>query len=235
MDAASKSAAVEFEEAGDANGASLTLLRLLVPLLWRRLDQAGRCHLRACCREARRIASCTVEALSLEKSEWEPVKCADAVAGLRGMLERGCRPRSLALMFRKGDEQWPEPETSAFGLRVLAELRAVSPLPLVALSLMGLPLTEEVARAITEAAPLLESLSLRHYDLSHGTVQPDSTLSTPALSGVQGLLRLTAPHLQRLVLKLGGPAGSPAPAGGLGPLLLQCSRLEALSLRWYCS
>ncbi|PNH09629.1 4-hydroxy-3-methylbut-2-en-1-yl diphosphate synthase, chloroplastic [Tetrabaena socialis] len=235
MNAAIESAAVEAEEAGDANGASSALLRVLVPLLWRRLNQAGRRHLWACCREARRIASRTVEALSLEKSEWEPAECADAVAGLRGMLERRCRPRSLNLTFRKGPERWPEPETSAFRLRVLAELRAVFPPPLVALSLTGLPLTEEVVRAITEAAPLLVSLSLQHYDLSHDTAHPDSTPSTPAVSGVQGLLHLTAPHLQRLSLSLAGPAGSPAPADGLGPLLLRCSRLEALSLRWCCS
>ncbi|PNH09646.1 hypothetical protein TSOC_003729 [Tetrabaena socialis] len=236
MDAASEPAAVEVAEAGSANGASLTLLRLLVPLLWRRLNSAGRRHLRACCREARRIASCTVEALSLQKWGWEPAECADAAAGLRGMLELGCRPRSLTLTFRKGPEQWPQPEISALGLRVLAELRAVSPLPLVALSLTGLPLTEEVVRAITEAAPLLESLSLERYDLAHDTAQPDSTPGTPALSGVQGLLRLAAPHLQRLSLQdLAGPAGSPAPADSLGPLLLRCSRLEALSLQWYCA
>ncbi|PNH00112.1 hypothetical protein TSOC_014080 [Tetrabaena socialis] len=236
MDAASEPAAVEVAEAGSANGASLTLLRVLVPLLWRRLNTAGRRHLRACCREARRIASCTVEALSLEKFGWEPAECADAVAGLRGMLERGCRPRSLTLAFRMGPERWPEPETSAFGLRVLAELRAVWPPPLVALSLTGLPLTEEVVRAITGAAPRLETLSLERYDLSHDTAQPDSTSSTPALSGVQSLLCLTAPHLQRLSLQdLAGLAGSPAPADDLGPLLLRCSRLEALSLPWCCS
>ncbi|PNH09622.1 hypothetical protein TSOC_003730 [Tetrabaena socialis] len=179
MGPASESAAVsEVAEAGSANGARLTLLRLLVPLLWRRLDVEGRHHMWACCREARRIASRTAEALGLNKSGWEPAECADAVAGLRGMLERGCRPRSLTLAFRAGLES----ETSALGLRVLAELRAVSPLPLVALSLVGLPLTEEVHP--------------RH------------------------------PRPQRR---------SPAPAGELGLLLVQCSRLEALSLQWYCT
>ncbi|PNH09297.1 hypothetical protein TSOC_004086 [Tetrabaena socialis] len=120
-------------------------------------------------------------------------------------------------------------------LRILAEVQAVSPpLELEDILLGGLPLTAAVVRGIAAAAPRLSILDLHSYHLSYSTGLPDSLPYSPTLSGVQGLLRLAAPHLQQLVLRdtsgMSGASELLAELHGLAPVLLRCSRLESLDL-----
>ncbi|PNH09304.1 hypothetical protein TSOC_004082 [Tetrabaena socialis] len=120
-------------------------------------------------------------------------------------------------------------------LRILAEIQAVSPpLALEDILLGGLPLTAAAVRGIAAAAPRLSILALHSYHLSRCTGLLGSLPYSPTLSGVQGLLRHAAPHLQQLSLcgtsGLVGASELQAPLHGLAPLLLRCSRLESLTL-----
>ncbi|PNH09294.1 hypothetical protein TSOC_004105 [Tetrabaena socialis] len=108
-------------------------------------------------------------------------------------------------------------------------------LPNAELRLSGIPLTAAVVRAIAAAAPRLSVLTLSSYNLSYCTGLRGSLPFRPTLSGVQGLLRLTAPHLQQLRLD-----GLRDGASGLTfdcavelpslPLLCRLKRLETLQL-----
>ncbi|PNH09298.1 hypothetical protein TSOC_004085 [Tetrabaena socialis] len=120
-------------------------------------------------------------------------------------------------------------------LRILAEIQAVSPpLGLEEITLCALPLTAAVVRSIAAAAPRLSILDLHSYHMSYCTGLPGSLPYSPTLSGVQGLLRHAAPHLQQLTLcDISGMSGASelqAEPHGLAPLLLRCSRLESLDL-----
>ncbi|PNH09314.1 hypothetical protein TSOC_004079 [Tetrabaena socialis] len=204
---------------------SSTLLEVLVPQLWRLLYRRDRCRLRACSREILRLVDRSTDTLALRWASSEAERDG-VVAALRRVLARGCRPRRLELPFYVAE--CPATKT-AFGLRLLAELQALSLLPLKELLLVGLPLTAAVVRAIAMTVPQLSILELHGYTLSH-----DSPRFIPAPSGVQALLRHGAPHLQQLRLHnttgLAGSSRLPAAPNGLAPLLLQCSRLESLML-----
>ncbi|PNH09300.1 hypothetical protein TSOC_004081 [Tetrabaena socialis] len=208
---------------------SSTLLEVLVPQLWQRLDSWDFRALRICSREVLRLADRCTDTLKLKCASSEAERDG-VVAALCRMLARGCRPRKLGLWFFRAEL----PATKiAFGLRLLAELQASS-LPLTKLQLGGLPLTAAVVRAIVAAVPQASTLQLFGYSLLHCTGLPDSPRPNQDPSGVQALLRHAAPRLQKLRLYnttgLAGTSMLPAAPNGLASLLLQCSRLESLRL-----
>ncbi|PNH03676.1 hypothetical protein TSOC_010251 [Tetrabaena socialis] len=192
-----------------------------------KLSQRERGILRECCRAARDAVDCAREALCV---------CCDVIggelpvgtmAGVRGMLARGCRPRSLKL--RLGGGHNDPAASAALGSSILAQITAVPSLSVAELSLAGLPLTAQVVRALAAAAPTPRKLCLRSYDLSHCAGLPGTLPSESAPSGVLGLLRHAAPHLRRLELSpLKVPVG--ASLAALESALQQCSRLESLTL-----
>ncbi|PNH09303.1 hypothetical protein TSOC_004083 [Tetrabaena socialis] len=215
---------------------SSTLLEVLVPQLWQRLDSWDFRHLRACSREVLQLADRSIDTLALR---WAPSEAEreGIAAALSRTLARGCRPRRLHLLFSdlfsESVSKALGATKTAFALRLLAELQALS-LPLTELQLGGLPLTAAVVRAIAVAVPQPSILELFSYSLSHCTGLPDSRPFNPAPSGVQALLRHAAPHLQQLRLHntygLAGASLLPAAPNGLASLLLQCSRVESLML-----
>ncbi|PNH03677.1 hypothetical protein TSOC_010250 [Tetrabaena socialis] len=223
--------------------ASDSCLLSVIPVIWRwmnsdascaqnaparaELSQRERGILRVCCRAARDAVDCAREALCIKCDVTGGKLPAGTAAGVQSMLARGCRPRGLKLQLGKGHN---DPAASAaLGISILDQLTAVPSLSIARLSLSGLPLTAQVVRALAAAAPTPRKLCLRSYDLSHCTGLPGTLPSESVPSGVLGLLRHAAPHLQQLELSpLTIAAGASVEA--LESSLQQCSRLESLTL-----
>ncbi|PNH09910.1 hypothetical protein TSOC_003432 [Tetrabaena socialis] len=142
----------------------------------------------------------------------------------RRVLTRGARPRKLELRLRGLEASACE----GFGLRLLEALgAAVPPLALTDVTLLGVPLTAAVVRAIAAAAPQLSVLTLSGYDLSLCTGLRGSLPFGSGLRGSQILLRHAAPHLTELSLE---DLGTSAGASWLPLMLQRCPRLASLSL-----